>query len=97
MFLDLRAGARRDRLADAGVEQAKVFIDLRGGAHGGAWVAGIHPLLDRDGWWQTFDIVAFRLAHASQELTGIGGKTFHIASLSFGIERVECQGGLAAT
>jgi hypothetical protein len=46
-------------------------------------------LLNGDGRRQTFDEINVWFFHAIEELPRIGGKTFHVAALPFGIERVE--------
>ncbi len=54
-------------------------------------------LLDGDRRRQPFDVVDVRFFHQRQELTRIGGERFNVAALSFGIQRVESQRGLAGT
>ena len=46
VFLDQLARGGGVGLADAGVEEFQVFVDLGAGAHGGAWVVRVHLLLD---------------------------------------------------
>ena len=58
-------------LADAGKEQSQVFIDFGGGTHSGTGIPARHFLLDGDGGRDALDEVTLRLAHASQELTGV--------------------------
>ena len=83
------------RMADAGVEQAQVVVDLGHGAHGGARVARGGLLVDGDGRRQTLDGVDVRLVHLPQELAGVGGQALDIAALALGIDGVEGEARLA--
>ena len=85
VFLHLHSGNGRDRFPDTGIEQAKILVYLRGGADRRTGVAGVHLLFDCDCGGNAFYIVAFRLAHTSQKLAGVGGKAFDVAPLPFGI------------
>ena len=76
---------RRIGFSDACEEQSQVFVNLRAGAHGGAWVAGYHLLLDGDGWRQSLDEITLWLGHSSQELTGVGRQRLHVAALALGV------------
>ena len=83
--------------ADAGVEQAQVVVDFRGGGHRGAGRAAGVLLVDGDGGGQAVDAVHAGLVHPPQETAGIGGKRFHVARLALGEDGVEGQRGLAGT
>ena len=58
-------------VADAGIEQAQILVDLRRGAYRRARIARDHLLLDGDGRRYAAYVVALRLVHAAQELAGI--------------------------
>ena len=83
-------------LADAGIEQAEIIVDLRHRAHGGAGVVGGAFLVDADGRGKPLDIVHVGLFHLAQKLPGIGGQGFHIPPLAFGVNGIKGQGGFAA-
>ena len=46
---------------------------------------------DSDGWWDPSDGIAIRLIQSLKELSRVGRETFNVATLSLGVERVECQ------
>ena len=75
--------------ADAGEHEFEVFVDFGRGAYGGTGVAAVNFLFDGNGRGDIFDEVYVGLCHAAEELAGIGGETFNIAALAFGIEGVE--------
>ena len=54
-------------------------------------------LFDGNGGRQALDHVHIGLVHQLQELAGVGGQAFHIPALALGVQRVECQAGLART
>ncbi len=85
--------AMRD--ADVGEEEPEVVVDLGDGADGRARIRSGRLLLDGDGGRQAVDEVDVRLLHLLEELAGVGGERFDIAPLSFGVNRVEGQRGLA--
>jgi len=91
MFLHLLPRHGRDGFPDTGIQEPKVFVYLRRGSHRRTRVTGVHLLFDGNGRGNTFDIVAFRLAHTPQELTSIGRKALHIAALPLRIQRIKCQ------
>ena len=62
----------REGLANARIEQTKVFVDFRRGSDRTTGIARNDFLLDSDSWWQAFDEVAFWFAHAPQKLAGVG-------------------------
>ena len=91
-----RPSARRAvGMADAGVEQAQVVVDLRDRAHRRTRVARGRFLVDGDGGRKALDEVDVGLVHLAQELAGVGGERFDIAPLALGVDRVEGQGRLA--
>ena len=95
VFLDQLARGRGVGLADAGIEQLKVFVDLGAGAHGGARVVRVHLLFDGDGGREACDALHVGLVESAHELPCIRTQALHIAALSFGIQGVERQGRLA--
>jgi len=88
---------RTARHAGAREQQAHVVVDLGDRRHGRARVVGGRALLDGDGRRKSFDVVHVGLAHDAQELPGVGRQGFHVAPLALGVNRVECQRGLAGT
>ena len=54
-------------------------------------------LLDRDRRTEPFDVVHIGPLHDIEELTGVGGQALHEPALSFGIDRIEGEAGLART
>ena len=81
--------------ADAREEQAQIVVDLGDRAHGRARVAAGALLVDRNGRAETLDLVHVRLFHQSQKLAGVGRKRFDITTLTFGVDGVKGQAGLA--
>ncbi len=78
-----------------GEEDPEIVVDLGGGGHGGAGVAGGAALLDGDGRREALDVLHVRLVHQFQELAGVGREALHVAALALGVEDVEGQGGFA--
>src|SRR5690606_22090882 len=83
------------RLADAGVEQAQVVVDLGDGADGRARIVRGRLLLDRDRRRQPLDVVDVGLVHHAQELARIRRQRLDVAALALRVDRVEGQRGLA--
>ena len=92
---DRLAADRAVRLADAGVEQPEVVVDLGDGADGRARVAGGRLLVDRDRRRQALDEVDVRLVHLAEELPRVGRQRLDVAALALGEDRVEGQARLA--
>ena len=82
-------------MADAGVQQAQVVVDLGDRPDGRARVAGGRLLVDGDGRRQALDEVDVGLVHLAQELAGVGRERLDVAALALGVDGVEGQGGLA--
>ena len=93
VFLYQLSAYGRIGFSDTGKQQAQILVDFGGGSDGGTRVPAHYLLFDGNGGRNAFDKVTFGFAHSSEELAGIRGKAFHIAPLSFGIERVERQRG----
>ena len=77
------------RLADRGKQHAQIIVNLGRGRDRGARIGAGAALLDRDRGRKPFDEIDVRLFHLIEKLPGVGGKTFDIAPLPFGIERIE--------
>src|SRR5207245_7747331 len=82
-------------LADPGVQDAEVVVDLSDGAHGRPRVLRGGLLVDRDGRRQPFDEVDVGLLHLTQELARVGGQRLHVAAMTLGVDGVEGQRALA--
>ena len=82
-------------MADAGVEEAQVVVDLGDRPDGRARVAGGRLLVDGDGRREALDEVDVGLVHLAQELAGVGRERLDVAALALGVDGVEGQGGLA--
>ena len=96
MALHLDTGDGRECTTNSGIEELQVLVSLSRRAHCGARIGGVDFLFDGDGRSHTKDIVHLGFAHATHELAGIAAQALHIASLPFGIERIERQRRLAA-
>ena len=83
------------RMADAGIEQPEVVVDLRDGADGGSRVPARTLLVDGDRRRQPVDLVDVRLLHLAEELAGIGRQALDVASLALGVDGVEGEAALA--
>ncbi len=81
--------------ADAGVEQFEILVDFGHRAHRGAGIGIEGLLLDSDSGRDAVHKIHLGFAHPAQKLAGVGAEAFHIAPLSFGIERIEYQRGFA--
>ena len=86
---------RTIRRADAREQQPQVIVDLGDGADGRARIVRGGSLLDRDRRRQAFDQVDVGLFHQLQELARVRRQRLNVAALAFGVERVECERGLA--
>jgi hypothetical protein len=85
------------RVADTGVEQAQVVVDLGDGPHGRTRVARGRLLIDGDGRGQTLDEVDVGFVHLPEELAGVGREGFDVTALALGVDGVEGQRRLART
>ncbi len=86
-------GAARD--AGARVQEAQVVVDLGHGADGRARVMRGGFLFDGYGRRQAVDVIDVGLLHHRQELARVGRQRLDIAALSFGVDGVERERGLA--
>ena len=78
-------------VTDAGKEQSQVLIDFGRRTDCTSWVTRDDFLFNSDSRRNAANVVAFRLVHTSQELTGIRRETLDITTLPLGIQRVESQ------
>ena len=85
----------REGVTDAGEEEAEIFVDFRARSDCGAGVSADGFLFDGDGGRQAFDVVHLGFVHSSEKLACVGREAFDIASLPFGVEGVESEGGLS--
>ena len=92
---DRPAADRAVRLADPGVQQPQVVVDLGDRPDGRPRVPAGRLLVDRDRGREPVDEVDVGLVHLAQELPGVGGQRFHVAALALGEDGVEGQAGLA--
>ena len=90
----LAATAAKQRRA-AGKQQFQVVVELGHGADRAARTAHRIRLVDRNRWQNALDTVHLRFVHAVEKLSRVGRERFNIASLPFGVERVERQRTLA--
>ena len=84
-------------LAEPGVEDAQIIVDLGDGADGRTRALAGRLLLDADGRRQAADVLDLRLLHLAEELPGVGRQRFDVAALTLGVDRVQGQRTLART
>ena len=83
------------QLANLGEQQANMVGKLGHSPDCRARIFDGIALINGDSRGNAFHPLDLGLVHAFQELSGVGGKTFHIAPLSFGVQRVERQARFA--
>ena len=83
------------RVADAGVQQAQVVVDLGDRADGGPRVARGRLLVDGDRRREALDAVHVRLVHLAEELARVGREALDVAALALGVDGVEGERRLA--
>ena len=93
--IDGEVARRAVRLAQPGVEDAEVVVDLGDGADGRARALARGLLLDADGRRQAADVFDLRLLHLAEELPGVRGQRLHVAPLPLGVDGVEGERALA--
>ena len=81
--------------ADASEKQPEIIINFGYGTHRGARIVTGSLLFDGYGRRQPLDQIDRGLLHSFEELTGIGGKGFHIPALPLGVKGVEGQARFA--
>ena len=89
------AAGRAVGMADAGVEEPQVVVDLGDRPDRRARVARGRLLVDGDGRRQALDEVDVGLVHLAQELAGVGREGLDVAALALGVDGVEGQRRLA--
>ena len=82
-------------MADPGVEQPEVVVDLGDRPHRRPRVAPGGLLVDRDGRRQPLDEVDVGLVHLPEELPGVGRQRLDVAALALGVDGVEGERRLA--
>ena len=87
--MERASSGRFVRLADGREKHAQVIVNFGRGRDCRSWIRTGAALLDRNGRGEAFDKIDVRLFHLIEKLAGISRKAFHVAALSFGIERVE--------
>ena len=80
---------RAVRRTHAGVQQTQIIVDFRDCADGRTRVVRGRFLFNRNRRRQTFDQIHIRFFHQLQELARIGRQGFHIAALTFCIQRIK--------
>ena len=76
-------------LAGAAEQQTEIVLNLRDRAHRGAGVVTGGFLINRNRRRQALDGINIGLVHLPQKLAGVGRKTFDVAALSLGKDRVK--------
>ena len=76
-------------LAGTAEQQTEIVLNLRDRAHRGTGVVTGGFLINRNRRRQALDGIDIGLVHLPQKLAGIGRKTFDVAALSLGKDRVE--------
>lgn len=75
--------------AHACEKKAQIIIDFRNGADRGSGVFARGFLIDGNRRGKTVDGIKIGLAHLTQKLACIAGKTLHIATLAFRVNSIE--------
>ena len=76
---------------DSGPQEPQVVVDFGDGPDRGPGIPADGLLLDGDGRREPLDGVDVGFFHETQELSRVGRKRLYVASLSFGVDRVEGQ------
>src|ERR1700742_507420 len=77
--------------ADRRVEQPKVVVDFGDGSDGRPGTTAGGFLLDRNRGAKPFDGINVGALDLVKELASVGGKSFDVAALPFGVDGVEGQ------
>ncbi len=94
LLADRGAALVTARLAQPGIEQPQVVVDLRHRGDRAAGIAGPRPLVDRNGRLEPLDQVHVGPLELMEELAGVEREAFDVLPLALGIEGVEGQGAL---
>lgn len=79
-------------LGQVGPEDFEVIADFGEGTDGGTGGADLVTLFEGDGRGDAGDGIDAGFIHPIEELTGVGGERFDVASLAFGVEGIEGEG-----
>ena len=71
--------------------------NLCDGSNRASWISIDGFLIDGEGWTQAIDSVHLRFFHLAEELTRVARQGLHETALTFLVNRIEGEGGLAAT
>ncbi len=82
--------------AGAGVQEAQEVIDLGDRTDGRPWIPTGCFLFDADDGAEAVDFFYIGAFYAAEKLAGVGGESFEIAALAFGVDGIEGEGGFAA-
>ena len=88
---DRLAAVRAVRLADAGIEEPQVVVDLGDGSHRRAGIARGRLLIDRYRRREPLDEIDVGLVHLPEELPCVRRERLHVAALALGVDRVESK------
>ena len=88
---DFKAALGAVRLPCSRKKHTQIIVYFRYCSHSGTWVATGRALFNAYGWRQPFNGIHIGLVHLFQELPGVGGKRFHISTLSFGVYGIKSQ------
>src|SRR6185312_8830166 len=92
---DLIAADGAVRYPNGGIEETQIVVNFGDGADGAAGAASGSFLVDGNRRTEAFDGVDVRPLHLIEKLARVGGECFDVAALSFGIDGVESERGLA--
>ena len=95
LLADRRPALVAGQIAQPGIEQPQVIVNLRDGGHRAAGIMAAGPLIDGDRRLKPFDQIDVGPFELVQELAGVGREAFDVLPLSFGIEGVEGQRAFA--
>ena len=68
-----------------------MISNLSSGTDRAAICSGTSSPRDGDCWRDPCDGITIRLVQSLKKLSRVGGETLDVATLSLGVERVECQ------
>ena len=97
LSLNGKSGNVTVTLSGAGKQYTQIIVDFRDRADGAARIAAGGFLLDGNGRCESADRIDLRLRHLAQKLPGIRGQGFHIAPLTFGVQRIKREGTFAGS
>ncbi len=86
---DRKTGRRAVGCPDTGKKQTHIIVNLGDSTNRRTRVLARRLLLDRNCRTEAADMINVWLFHHIKELARVGRKAFHIAALSFGVDRIE--------